>query len=171
MYDDDQQKKKLTEIDRLSKMDNAWARLPKLTEYGNMAGIFTTLPAWATHGYYPEELGMIPVSSLTEEMPVPTLQGIALDVGRGSDVNFRRLNPGQMLTDAEILISGEFGDAHPPGWINDLFTEGRGLLAIGEDSPDRHKKMGTWLQTWHVGVVPLVNYYDKNGIGPVMPQQ
>lgn len=168
--DDQQRAAKLAEIRRLAQMDNVWVRLVKIPSLGNLMGIYSTLPEWGLYGHSTESLGLVPLASLKQGSEIPVVQGIGLDVGAGRDVRFLRLAPGSLEEDPEVVVAGNFGDRHPDEWVNQLFTDGRGVLAIGEKSPERFATMGDWMDTWHIGIVHTTGYYTADGVSARRPE-
>lgn len=136
-----------------------WLRLDPMPDFGGHPGIFMEGGELAKNGNTPASLGMLdmsqPVAGDVDQVRVPDLPGIALDVHKGGIVRLVAPKPNPFRRDYPVLAEGSFVDEHPDLWVQSLAHHGQAVLAIGQ-KPAAFPTIHDWQKTWHVGIVPLV---------------
>ena len=156
---------------------NVWARLSNLAAFGVGVdvGLFTTDVEWLSRGIDPDKLGLLQMGpGLRENTPdgelveLPFHDDLLIDLHVRRTARLLRIPPGEMVDDPEVVVEGTFDDEHPSEWVDELFREMRGLLAVAPSGwDDSFGSLAGWMDTWRVGVVGVARRMTSEGVGIV----
>ena len=153
--------------------EDEWGRLDALPEAGNRAGIYTTGGDLRANGIDPLALELADLGAAIrrgdEQLEIPFLSNIALSLIVPGEVQLIRAKTNSFRRDHPAIGTGIFTDSHPVEWLTALAKFDQSVLVYTPRGPRGFASYGTWLENWHIGLLPVAYQVDFNGFSMFPP--
>jgi hypothetical protein len=153
--------------------EDEWGRLGALPEAGNRAGVYTTGGDLRAHGIDPLTLGLADLGAALrrgdDQLEIPFLSNIALSLIVPGEVQLIRAKANSFRRDHRVIAAGVFTDRHPAEWLAALAEFDQSVLLYAPSGPRGHASYGHWLETWHLGLLPVAYRVDFDGFSMFPP--